>query len=350
MSTEDPLIGYNLGGRFLVERHLETEWLGKVYAARTRRGELVRIKVLDPALTDDHETLERFGREMLATASVEHAHTVRMIDFGEHSVFHYLVFEYLVADTLREALQRDGTFSPERVVRVAAQICEALTAAHAQSIVHRNLTPDAVLLLRNVAHGDYVKVKDFGLAKLRDDHLDAGGLTAVGTRVGNPRYMAPEYIEDGHVDPRGDLYALGCMMYEMLVGTSPFDSPSVAQVLDAQVEQPAPRVSRSVKVPRWLDDFVDRLLAKDPRGRFGNADLALQALEDGIGVALRPPDLLPFNTQGAVPERMVAPPVAKPSGKAGKAVTVAVAAGLGVVVAVVVVSLLVAGLVVVFGT
>ncbi|MBN2799226.1 MAG: serine/threonine protein kinase [Deltaproteobacteria bacterium] len=298
---QDTLIGYNLGGRFVVEQLLDQEWLGKVYAARARSGELVSVKVLDPHMVEDPAFVGRFGREMMATAAVESPHTVKMIDFGEHSIFHYLVLEYLVSDTVRHVLEEQGPFSEARATSLAVQVAQGLSVAHTQGLVHRNLTPESVILLRNVRGGDFAKIKDFGLSRLQDEFNET--LTSVGTRVGNPRYMAPEYIEEETFDHRGDLYALGIVLFEVLSGKPPYDDRSPGRLLNLQVTAAVPRLSEvGVKVSPWLEDLVFDLMAKSPAARPQSAQQVIERVVRGLGHM--PPEgvVVPLGHHGEVPE------------------------------------------------
>lgn len=293
-TTEDPLIGHTLAGKYVIEKLVREEGLGKVYDAVVMpHRALVSVKVLHPHLVENKESFGRFGREMLATAAVNHANSVRMLDFGEHrGIFHFIVLERLWSTSLRMEIARDGTLSTDRVVHIAAQIASVLGVAHSENIVHRNLTTDNVLLLDN-AETDYVKVRDFGSSRILDERGESDDdISNVQTRVGNVTYMAPEYIDQSIVDPRGDLYALGVLMYEMLTGHPPFEGRP-GFVMEAHVDKvPAP-VSSLVSVPLWLDALVATLLEKDLQKRPRTANDVLTALQRGTSLRLLPPDLTP---------------------------------------------------------
>lgn len=306
MSTSDPLVGHTVG-RYRVESYLMDEQLGKVYAARQLPGnELVTLKVVHPHLSEDREVMGRFGREMLASATINHPNTVQMLDFGDHrNVFHFIVFEAIDARTIREDLDAKGPMRADRVASIVAQVCRAMTAAHHEGIVHRNLGSTTVLLLNNVLEGDYVKVRDFGFARLENEAGDAG-LTAVGARVGSNTYMAPEYITENLVDPRGDLYALGILMFEMVTGAPPYTGRA-GDVMEAHISAPIPRPSERVGgIPAWFDDIVLKLLQKEPEDRMGSAADLLQALQSATQRRLESPHLTRLDEQATITRRKTA--------------------------------------------
>lgn len=306
MSTADPLVGHTVG-RFKVESYLMDEQLGKVYAARQLPGnELVTLKVVHPHLAENREVMGRFGREMLASATINHPNTVQMLDFGDHrGVFHFIVFEGIDARTVREDLDANGPMRAERAAHIAAQVCRAMTAAHHEGIVHRNLNSSTILLLNNVLEGDYVKVRDFGFARLENEG-GGEGLTAVGARVGTTAYMAPEYITENIVDPRGDLYALGVLMFEMVTGQPPFTGRA-GEVLEMHVSEPVPRPSSKVAgIPGWFDEIVLKLLEKEPELRTGSAADLLQALQGATKRRLESPHLTQLDEQAAITRRQTA--------------------------------------------
>lgn len=295
MAEIDTLIGHQVG-RYQIQELLREDRLGRVYLAHEMPAKkIVDVKVLDPSFAQNHEMFGRFGREMLATATINHPNSVTMLDFGDHrGLFHYIVLEHVDAVTVEDELAKNKRLSWERVVRIAHQVAGALKAAHDEKIIHRALCPANLLLLQN-ADGDFVKIRDFGLSRLVDpDDPNAPNLTAAGARVGSAEYMAPEYINAAIVSPRGDLYSLGICMYEMLTGKAPFTGSTV-EVIEKQINTEAPRVSATVRVPAWLDDLVARLLSKDLDGRPKNAAELVAALEAGLGAPIE----LPVVTEGA---------------------------------------------------
>lgn len=292
--AQDPLIGYLLAGQYRVLELVREEMLGRVYTAETNTGEIVDVKVLPPRLMEDPEAFDRFMREMMATAAVEHDNSVRMLDFGEHRIFHYIVMERIVARSLADEIGREGRLPWQRVVHIAAQVAACLDTAHAQGVVHRNLHSGNILLLDN-ADGDYVKVRDFGLARLESEstgHGD-GQITAIDQRVGHSQYMAPEYIAQGIVSPSLDLYALGILMYEMLVGTTPFQSSEWGTSMELHLSAATPTPADSgIELPTWLNDVVVQLMAKEAELRPASAAALVEYLVEQVDFDLSRPALI----------------------------------------------------------
>jgi eukaryotic-like serine/threonine-protein kinase len=270
MSKSDSILGHTLAGRYRIDALVAEEALGRVYAAtQLPEDTRVSVKILNPTKAGDVEALGRFEREMLATASIEHPNTVKMLDFGEHrGLFHFIVFEHLDARPLEDFVA-GGPMRWERAVHVGKQVAGALAAAHALGIVHRNLSPRNVMLLGD----DVAKVRDFGFARLESG--DAG-LTMQGVRLGSPTYMAPEYLEDGVVDPRGDVYALGIVLAEMISGHPP----------DHDDDKKVPSPSR---LPKWLDELYARMVAEkvDDRPTAAEVEATLEAHTKAIPAAVR---------------------------------------------------------------
>lgn len=270
----DHMVGQVLGGRYALRELLAAEELGHVYAAIGPEGP-VDVKLLAPLAHQSPERMGRFFRELIASAALHHPNCVTMLDFGEEGVFHYAVFEHLTGERLSAALAR-GPLPAARTAEVALGIARALGAAHAEGILHRNLHPGNVQLLE----GGGVKVRDFGLCRLEEAEGDQK-LTAKGTRVGRPEYMSPEYVKYFDVGPRGDLYALGLLCWEMLVGRPPFTGAAEA-VLKLQADVAVPPPSEIVAgVPPWLDAVVTSLCEKGRNRRPADAAAVIAAIEKG---------------------------------------------------------------------
>jgi serine/threonine protein kinase len=262
----DPLIGAVLDERFRIVAPLGTGGMGCVYrGVQLSVDRPVAIKVIAEQLSDDRATTKRFLREAKLLTAFSHPNIVHVFDFGQAETGElYLVMELLHGETLADVLAR-GKLPPRMACEIAMQLCDALTAAHERGVVHRDLKPGNVILGDGPLAG-LVKVLDFGLAKtLESDHVTTSSVTEIGAVLGTPLYMAPEAIGGAGADPRSDLYALGCMLYEMLAGTTPFDDPSVNVVLVRQLGEPPPMLPDDV--PIALCELVDELLAKDPDAR-----------------------------------------------------------------------------------
>ncbi len=247
--------GFQRAGRF-----------GDLWRARRREdGVEVSIKLLKPEMYKDGEAIRRFQREVQLLLRFEHPYLLRVLDHGRTSSGDpFLVLERKEGRLLSDVVA-SGPLAPDRVRHIGAQIARVLAAGMAKGVVHRGLSPAAILL---VGDTDDVKVLDFGLAlPVSDD--DAPRLTSQGQRLGDPAYMAPEYIEEFVSDARTDLYALGILLYELLTGDPPFKGKPIT-VLDAHVSQTPLRpgkVLRDAGIPRWLDELVLALLAKAPGER-----------------------------------------------------------------------------------
>ena len=270
--------------------------MGEVYRALDARlGREVAIKVLPAAFAADPEALARFDREMKTLAAVSHPHIVAIYDAGHHGSSAYAVTELLEGETLAEIVLR-GPVPVRKAIEYGVQIARGLAAAHDRGIVHRDLKPANVIVTSN----GHVKVLDFGLA--RTAAADTDGATTANTSpglvMGTLGYMAPEQARGLPVDHRADIFAFGCVMYELLAGRRAFDRSSAADTLSAILkEDPAPLSGANIAVPPALERVVQRCLEKDPDERFQSArDLAfaLDALSMGaIGPASGPATVAP---------------------------------------------------------
>lgn len=299
----DSLLGQLLADRYEIRAQHAEEMLGRVYLATDRKtGSLVHVKVLHPYLTQNVEKVKRFAREVTATRAVAHPNSVAILDNGQTGENHWLILEYFPTVSLQEIVDKDGPLTPERALHIGAQIAAALAVAHKEGVVHRNLNPGTILLLQNARRGDYVKVRDFGLSRLQstddeEDDEDGHALTSVGARIGNTFYMAPEYIEEQLVDPRGDIYALGGIFTFMLTGHPPFTGRP-AQVLDKHMtERPKPVSKERDDIPPWLDELILVLLGKNPRKR-PSADAIVESIKRNAAMDVSPPPLLAIDVEG----------------------------------------------------
>jgi serine/threonine protein kinase/Tol biopolymer transport system component len=250
--------------------------MGEVYRAKdTRLGRDVAVKILPAHLSSNPDLRERFEREARAISSLNHPHICTLYDVGREGDADYLVMELLDGETLAARLER-GPLRVDEALKIAAQIADALAAAHKQGIVHRDLKPGNVVVTKTGA-----KVLDFGVAKLRDEAIvDAATrttpLTSQGTMLGTVQYMAPEQLEGKAVDHRADLFAFGALLYEILTGKRAFEGQSQASVIASILKEDPRPVSQFVPTtPAALDRVVKSCLAKDPDERWQSAgDLA----------------------------------------------------------------------------
>jgi eukaryotic-like serine/threonine-protein kinase len=278
----DPLIGAVLDGRFRIVAPLGTGGMGSVYrGVQLSVDRPVAIKVIAEQLSDDRAAAKRFLREAKVLTGFSHPNIVNVFDFGQAETGElYIVMELLRGETLADVLAR-GKLPARLACDIAIQLCDALIAAHGRGVVHRDLKPGNVMIGDGPLAG-LVKVLDFGLAKtLESNNVTTSSVTEIGAVLGTPLYMAPEAIGGAGADPRSDLYALGCMLYEMLSGTTPFDDPSVNVVLVRQLGEPPPMLPDDV--PIALCELVDELLAKDPDARPPSAIAVRARLDAYLG-------------------------------------------------------------------
>jgi serine/threonine protein kinase len=255
----------------------------------------VAVKTLDPTLAEDEALRTRFRREAVAAAAVAHPNIVATYDTGEDDGVAYIVMELVEGATLRQAIDLHGPLPPARAADIAAQVADALAAAHGRGLVHRDVKPSNVL----VQLDGRVKVTDFGIAKAADQgHED---LTRAGNVMGTARYLAPEQLEGHPVDERADVYSLGLVLYEMLTGNAPFGADTEIGTAVARLTTTAPRLGDvRAGIPPGLAHVAERALERDPEQRWPNAASMRDAL-------------LPFRV--AAPDRTVdaTMPVALPS-------------------------------------
>jgi serine/threonine protein kinase len=277
--TDDSLIGSVLAGKYRIDARLNEGGMGSVYQGTHMLMEkTVAIKVLRPSLAADEKIVARFSREARAASRISHPNALSVTDFGEDdNGIVFLVMEFLSGKTLKQVIRDEGTLPLQRVVEITRQIGDALAAAHAQGVVHRDLKSDNIMLLDTTSVGDYAKVLDFGIAKINEpDGKFDGDLTAPNLVIGTPQYMSPEQCsQDAEIDARSDIYSLGVILYEMLVGHVPFSGESATIVMMKHLQEPVPSVlEERPDVPPPVGRVVARAMAKVPGNRYQNvADL-----------------------------------------------------------------------------
>ena len=283
--TTGPREGTLLADRYQLIERIGDGAMGSVYLAEhVQLRRKVAVKILHAELSRLPEVVARFEREAVAAANIDHPNVAAAFDFGSlaDGTF-FLALEYVEGDCLRDAIT--GPMPAERAVRIAEQIARALERAHSLGIVHRDLKPENIMLVDRHGDPDFVKVLDFGIARVRmgeDDGATTGkALTRAGMVYGTPEYMAPEQALGLPVDARADLYALGIMLFEMLTGLRPFVADNAVVLLGMQVTAPLPRFEErapNVTVPIDLQDIVYKLTAKATEDRFADASEVADAL------------------------------------------------------------------------
>jgi serine/threonine protein kinase len=267
------LIGREIAGRIRIFSKLGEGGMGAVY-----RGEqlslkrTVAVKVLRPELSANQQLQHRFETEAQAVAKLQHPNIVQVFDFGQDtdgSLF--IAMELIDGQSLRAVLTAEAPLRPARAFHIAQQVAASLIEAHSHNIVHRDLKPDNVMLQQKGRQRDVARVLDFGIAKLRDDsRRTQATMTQAGDMLGTPEYMAPEQIRGDAIDGRCDIYALGCLIYEMVTARQPFEATSVVAMLSKHLtENPIPPSRRrpDLGLPPGIDQVVLAAMAKDPNQR-----------------------------------------------------------------------------------
>jgi len=265
-NANDPLIGSTIAGKYRIYAKLGSGGMGAVYRAqRTMIGDDVAIKILHYNQNESPEA-ERFRREAQAAARLKHAHAVSIFDFGiSDDGRQYLVMELVEGESLRQLIKRQGRLSPPFAAEIISQVCAALDEAHRHNIVHRDIKPDNIVVDLRGAKPE-VTVLDFGIAKLRGD--SATTLTQTGSVLGTPHYMSPEQCLGEELDGRSDIYSLGIVLYEMLAGVVPFNSPISTAVVVQHVNQTPPSLrSLNPEIPWSVERAVLHALEKRPEAR-----------------------------------------------------------------------------------
>jgi serine/threonine-protein kinase len=253
----------------------------------------VAIKVMRSSEAD---SAKRFLAEARRTFRIKHPNCVEVTDCGvvDDGALLYLTMEILEGRTLSEELERDGPIAPDRVAHIGAQVAAAIGCAHELGYVHRDLKPDNIMLLHRGSDPDFVKVLDFGLAKLYDaarleNTRSVMSFTQDGMIFGTPHYMSPEQAQGKKLDPRSDLYSLGVVLYEALAGRVPFDSEAQVEILIAHVKERPPRLSSLRRdLPPALTALVHELLRKDPDRRPASAAGVSSQLYSLVGPSSSP--------------------------------------------------------------
>ena len=284
----DGLIGRAIG-HYIVRHKLAVGGTGSVYIAEHPLiGKRVALKILHVELAARPDIVGRFFNEARAVNDIQHPNIVDVVDFGvieatspgEPAVV-YLLMEYLDGENLGRWIRRDAPLPPPRALAIALQIADALAASHAKGIVHRDLKPDNVMLVSRGREHDFVKILDFGIAKLTVQAFGSQR-TQTGVVIGTPQYMSPEQCEGrSTVDHRTDIYALGVVLYEMLTGRVPFRGESFTEVLvQALHSAPVPPSAIAPGIPPHVERAVLRALAKRPEDRFQHITDLVAALQD----------------------------------------------------------------------
>ena len=286
----DSLVGTTLAGKYRIDGRLNEGGMGTVYrGCHVLMDKTVAIKVLRPSLAADEKIVARFSREARAASRITHPNAVSVTDFGEdESGLVFLVMEFLSGRTLKHVIRDEGPLPLARVVDITRQIGDALNAAHSQGVVHRDLKSDNIMLLDTMT-SDYAKVLDFGIAKINEpDGAVDTNLTAPNLVIGTPQYMSPEQCsQDVEIDARSDIYSLGVILFEMLVGHVPFSGDSPTIVMMKHLQEPVPSVlEERSDLPASVARVVARAMAKVRDNRYQNVAELIEDLTIASGMTI----------------------------------------------------------------
>lgn len=282
---EDALVGRVLPGGYAVLELVGVGGMGRVYRAeQTALGRTVAVKVIHPHLSGEENTAARFITEARASSLLNHPNSVSVIDFGKTEQGElYLVMEFLRGKDLAKVAYEEGPLSFRRIVRILVQVLAALSEAHHLGIIHRDLKPENIILETARQGGDFVKVVDFGLAKMREGAMR--GITSPGIVCGTPEYMSPEQGRGDPLDARSDVYAVGVVLYQLLTGQLPFEAESPTQVVIMHLTEPPPdprRIAPERHIPEPIALVCLCALEKDVQVRYASADAFSAALEEAL--------------------------------------------------------------------
>jgi len=278
----DRLLGTTFQGRYRIEAKLGQGGMGAVYrATQLAVGRQVAVKVIHAALADNEKEVARFQQEARAIASLHHPNIISLIDFGQSDEGDlFLVMEFVEGEPLSAIARREAPLDPRRVARLGSQIMDALSVAHDKGIVHRDMKPENLFITHVGRRGEFVKVLDFGIAKMEGDGGAEMTLTRTGAIIGSPRYMAPEQARGLPISGQTDIYAVGAILYELLTGGPVFDAKSATDYVIAHVTKPPPPpVADGRRLAGPLVDLILWMLAKDPADRPQGAEAVLRALD-----------------------------------------------------------------------
>jgi serine/threonine-protein kinase len=270
-------------GRYRLKRRIGAGGMGEVWLAHhdaLKRD--VAVKVLRAESAADEKAIARFEREVRATSELKHPNTVRVFDYGvTHDGLFYYAMELLGGSDLHDVISRKGPMHPVRAARIMAQAARALAEAHHRGIIHRDIKPENLYLTQIPGEGDFVKVLDFGLAKVLAPEGGDLSLTQVGWAVGTPQWVSPEVVLGHEADARSDLYGLGAVLYFLLCGQAPHNYRNMQRIMQAHlhgtVKPPSYRLGRAL--PRGIEEVVMRCLSKNPGQRYADARELAAALE-----------------------------------------------------------------------
>jgi len=270
--------GTQIGSDFVLEQYIAAGGMGFIYRADQRStGETVAIKIMRDQLRRDESAVKRFEREAQTISQLHHPNTITLLDWGHtDDDLLYIAMEWLDGCDLADYLDQYGVIAPPRVAFIGGAVARALAEAHDKGIIHRDLKPENVFFVRTDDGRDLIKVLDFGIAKIVGGP-PATQITRIGMVCGTPDFMSPEQGRGEDLDGRSDVYALGCMLYTLLVGQTPFPAETPLKIVMRHQLEPFPHLP--THLPKELDDILQRACSKDRDDRFPHATALAEALE-----------------------------------------------------------------------
>jgi eukaryotic-like serine/threonine-protein kinase len=278
MGSKSSMIGTVLSGRYRLEAKLGSGGMSTVYLARDETLDRpVAVKVMHREMSEQEDQLQRFRQEARAVAKLTHPNVVAVIDAGEDGGHPYIVFEYVKGETLKQRINRVGALDTQEAIAYAIEVARGLSVAHARNMVHRDIKPQNVL----IDEEGRAKLTDFGISR----QLEQDGMTATGRVLGTTDYVAPEQAMGKGVDPRSDVYSLGVVLYEMLIGQVPFHADSQVGVAMKHVNEELPDVQRRrPETSAAVALVVERATAKNPAERYQTVAEMIDDLETALEV------------------------------------------------------------------
>ena len=263
-----------LGNRYEILRKIGDGGMAFVYQARDKLlNRIVAVKVLRPEFVDDQEFLVKFKREAEAVASLSHPNIVNVYDVGEDGKVHYIVMEYVDGQNLKEIIQDEGRLEEYTALDIAKQIARALSAAHRDGIIHRDIKPHNILISKD---GRQVKVADFGIAKA----VSSSTMTNMGSVIGSVHYISPEQAKGKHLTSNADLYSLGIVLYEMIIGRVPFSGDSPISIALKHInEDIAFTEEDKINIPNSVRTIISKMTQKEPANRYQTAEELIEDIE-----------------------------------------------------------------------
>jgi eukaryotic-like serine/threonine-protein kinase len=285
--VQDPLLGTTLAGNYEIQEVIGHGGMGVVYKARhALMDRIVAIKMLQAQLISDSMSVKRFQQESQSASRISHPHVITVYDFGiSPSGQPFIVMDYLQGISLADIIKEDGQIGVERSIKILSQACDALDHAHKMGVIHRDVKPTNFVLINYDDEKDFVKVVDFGVAKLMNETPDGQRLTQAGEVCGSPVYMSPEQCTGGELDQRSDIYSMGIVIYETLTGKLPILGKTMVDTMSKHISEMPPTFAQArpdLYIPERLEQVVFKALAKDPNDRHQSMDELRIDLENAI--------------------------------------------------------------------